>query len=320
MPPRSEPLFSGGGLDRATHLRPRAGALAADPAARVLPLWRGKPLMRAGAAPTLGWLAPDDPRIAGAAEPPVFLGTDPAAGGAPRFALDVSHLGPPPSGEAPAFLDGETLELEPGLAFLDLRGAMAALSHADAGDAATAKGVAEWHRSHPHCSRCGARTATEDGGWRRGCASCGAKHFPRTDPVVIMLALHGDRALLGRQAAWPEGMYSLLAGFMEPGESIEEAARRETMEEAGVPLGRVAYVCSQPWPFPSSLMIGVVSEALSDVVALNDAELQDALWASREEVAASLAGGPARFTAARRGAVARTILEAWVAGEVVAPG
>jgi NAD+ diphosphatase len=115
-------------------------------------------------------------------------------------------------------------------------------------------------------------------------------------------------------------MYSLLAGFMEPGESIEEAARRETMEEAGVPLGRVAYVCSQPWPFPSSLMIGVVSEALSDVVALNDAELQDALWASREEVAASLAGGPARFTAARRGAVARTILEAWVAGEVVAPG
>jgi NAD+ diphosphatase len=319
MPPRPEPLFSGGALDRATHLRPRTEALAADPAAMVLPLWRGKPLMRAGDGPTLGWLPQDDPRLAGAAEPPLFLGTDPGAGGAPRFALDVSHLGPPPSGEAPSFLDRETLELGPGLAFLDLRGAMAALSYADAGDAATAKGVVEWHRSHPHCARCGARTVPEDGGWRRGCPSCGAKHFPRTDPVVIMLALHGDRALLGRQAAWPEGMYSLLAGFMEPGESIEEAARRETMEEAGVPLGRVAYVCSQPWPFPSSLMIGVAAEALSDAIALNDAELQDALWASREEVAASLAGGPARFTAARRGAVARTILEAWVAGEVTVP-
>jgi NAD+ diphosphatase len=316
----TEPLFSGGALDRATHLRPRAGALAADPAARVLPLWRGKPLLRAAGGPAPGWLPLDDPRIAGAAEPPLFLGTDPASGGAPRFALDVSHLGPPPSDEGPAFLDRETLELAPGLAFLDLRGAMAALSHADAGDAATAKGVVEWHRSHPHCARCGARTAPEDGGWRRGCPSCGAKHFPRTDPVVIMLAVHGDRALLGRQAAWPEGMYSLLAGFMEPGESVEEAARRETMEEAGVPLGRVAYLCSQPWPFPSSLMIGVAAEALSDAIALNDAELQDALWATRAEVAASLAGGPARFTAARRGAVARAILEAWVAGEVVAPG
>ncbi len=317
--PIADQVFAGGALDRATALRPRAAELAADPSARVLPLWRGKPLVAADENPALGWLPPDDPRLAGAAEPPLFLGVDPAAGGAARFALDVSHLGPAPGAEPAGFLDRETLELGPGLSFLDLRGVMAALSHADAGDAATAKGVVEWHRSHPRCARCGAPTLPEDGGWRRGCTACGAKHFPRTDPVVIMLALRGDRALLGRQSAWPPGMYSLLAGFMEPGESIEEAARRETMEEAGVPLGRVGYVCSQPWPFPSSLMIGVVAEALSDAIALNDAELEDALWAGRDEVAASLAGLPCRFTAARRGAVARGILEAWVAGEIGPP-
>jgi NAD+ diphosphatase len=320
MPPPTEPVFAGGALDRATGLRPQAAALVADPAARVLPLWRGKPLLAQGDQPRLGWLPPDDPRLSGAAEPPLFLGLDRAAGDAPRFALDVSHLGPAPGAEAPGFLDRETLEIGPGLSFQDLRGAMAALPHDDAGDAATAKGVVEWHRSHPRCARCGAPTAPEDGGWRRGCAGCGAKHFPRTDPVVIMLAVHGDRALLGRQAAWPPGMYSLLAGFMEPGETVEEAARRETMEEAGVPLGAVAYVCSQPWPFPSSLMIGVAARATSDAIALNDAELEDALWADRAEVAASLEGGPARFTAARRGAVARTLLEAWVRGEVEAPG
>lgn len=309
----SLPTFAGGRLDRATADRPRADALYADPAARVLPLWRGKPLLDVtGARPGLAWLATDDPRLAGARDAPLYLGRQEG----PRFALDVSHLGPEdPDAERP-FLDAATFALEAGLEFRDLRSMMAALHPDDAGDAATAKGVIEWHRSHRFCARCGAPTAMEDGGWRRGCGTCGAKHFPRTDPVVIMLVLHGDRALLGRQAAWPEGMYSLLAGFMEPGETIEEAVRRETLEEAGVPVGRVGYLCSQPWPFPSSLMIGCLAEALSATIARDDLELEDAIWAPREEVAAALRGAPARFRAGRQGAVARLILEAWVAGEV----
>jgi NAD+ diphosphatase len=309
------PVFSGGDVDRATHLRAEAEALLGHPAARALPLWRGKPLMTPEPRRLL-WLAPDDPAFEGAAEPPAFLGVDRA--GAPRFARDVSHLGPPDDGAPRAFLDRETLAFGEG-EFADLRGAMAALHPAEAGDAATAKGVLEWHRTHPRCARCGAATEMEDAGWRRGCPACGAKHFPRTDPVVIMLVLHEGRALLGRQAAWPEGMHSLLAGFMEPGETIEEAVRRETFEEAGVRVGRVAYACSQPWPFPSSLMIGCVAEALDDALTVDPAELEAALWAEKAEGADSLAGASARFTAARPGAVARTLLEAWVEGRLAVP-
>jgi NAD+ diphosphatase len=303
------PTFAGGAIDRATHLRGMADALRADPAARVLPVWRGKPLIDGSAgAPALGWLATDAAALAGATDVAVFLGLD----GGPRFALDVSHLEGPEA--QPGFADPTTLDLTPTLRFMELRGVMADLPPDQAGDAATAKGVLEWHRTHPRCARCGAPTRMEDGGWRRGCVACGAKHFPRTDPVVIMLIEHEGRVLLGRQAIWPERMYSLLAGFMEPGETIEDAVRRETWEEAGVPVGSVAYVTSQPWPFPSSLMIGCRGQALSATIALNDAELEDALWAPREEVAASLAGGEARFTAGRRGAVARAMLEAWATG------
>lgn len=307
------PTFAGGDLDRASALRAKADALWAEPGARVLPLWRGKPLFEVGPPPRLAWRPVDDPALGGAADGPMFLGM---ARGAPCFALDVSHLGPPDDGTPRPFLDRETFALSDTLHFMDLRAVMADLDPAEAGDAATAKGVIEWHRSHPRCARCGAATEMEDGGWRRGCPSCGAKHFPRTDPVVIMLVLHRDRVLLGRQAIWPERMYSLLAGFMEPGETIEEAVRRETAEETGVAVGRVEYVCSQPWPFPSSLMIGCVAEALDETITLNDAELQDALWAPRDEVASALAGGPARFSAARRGAVARILLESWVAERV----
>ncbi len=309
--------FAGGAIDRASHFRARADALLAEPTARVLPLWRGKPLLDDGpraAGPRLAWLGPDDPSLAGAAEPAVFLGM--AAEG-PRFALDVSHLdGPVSEG---GFLDTAVLALSPTRRFAELRGVMAELTQDEAGDAAAAKGVLDWHRTHPRCARCGAPTAQEDGGWRRGCAACGAKHFPRTDPVVIMLVLRGERVLLGRQAAWPEHMYSLLAGFMEPGETIEEAVRRETREETGVRVGPVGYVCSQPWPFPASLMIGCAARALSETITPDPAEIEDALWADRAEVAASLEGGAARFTAARRGAVARAMLEAWVAGEIDAP-
>jgi NAD+ diphosphatase len=302
------PTFAGGAIDRATHLRGMTDALRADPAARALPLWRGKPLIDwSGGAPRLGWLTLDAAPLAAAREAPVFLGLD----GGPRFAFDVSHLDGPDS--QPGFSDPVTLDLTPQLRFTELRGVMADLPPDQAGDAATAKGVLEWHRTHLRCARCGAPTMIEDGGWRRGCDACGAKHFPRTDPVVIMIVEHAGRVLLGRQAAWPEGMYSLLAGFMEPGETIEDAVRRETFEEAGVRVGAVSYVTSQPWPFPSSLMIGCRAQALTDAITLNDAELQDALWADRAEVAASIAGGPARFKAGRQGAVARAMLEMWAA-------
>lgn len=302
-------LFAGGAIERATHLRASSAAMLDDEGARVLPFWRGKPLIAEG--PRLAWLKAGDGALSGAREAPVFLGMAPDG---PRFALDLSHLDGPES--EPGFLDLATLPLGDHGVFRELRGLMSDLDAAAAGDAATAKGVLEWHRSHPCCARCGKPTTMEDGGWRRGCGACGAKHFPRTDPVVIMLILHGDSVLLGRQAAWPEGMYSLLAGFMEPGETIEDAVRRETLEEAGVPVGPVRYLCSQPWPFPSSLMLGCAGQALDAAIHRADEELQDALWAPKAEVAASLRGEPGRFTAARKGAVARAILEAWVAGEV----
>ena len=310
--------FSGGAIDRAAHLRGEAERLRADESARWLPFWRGRPLFDTRAdAPALAWLPAAGVAALGGLDAfdSVFLGM---ADG-PRFACDASgalpHL---PEPEA-AFADPELTELAPGLRFGEIRSWMAGLSPEDAGDAATARGLLEWRRTHPRCSRCGAPTALEEGGWRAGCHDCGAKHFPRTDPVVIMLVLSGDRVLLGRQKVWPERMYSLLAGFVEPGETIEEAVRRETMEETGVPVGPVAYVCSQPWPFPASLMIGCAARATGDAIRRADDELEDALWASRGEVAASLGGEPARFTAARRGAVARTLLEAWTKGEIDAP-
>ncbi|MEM7271050.1 MAG: NAD(+) diphosphatase, partial [Pseudomonadota bacterium] len=144
----------------------------------------------------------------------------------------------------------------------------------------------------------------------------GRQHFPRTDPVVIMLILDGDNVLLGRQHFWPEKMYSLLAGFMEPGETIEAAVRRETMEESGIPVGEVRYVVSQPWPFPASLMIGCSGKAESAELAVNTSELEEAMWVSKDEVAEALEGRNDRIAPARKGAVAQLILKSWVDGLV----
>jgi NAD+ diphosphatase len=152
-----------------------------------------------------------------------------------------------------------------------------------------------------------------DAGWRRACPACGAQHFPRTDPVVIMLILHGNALLLGRQTSWPPAMYSLLAGFMEPGESIEGAVRRATMEAVGLPVGRVDYLSSQPWPFPSSLMIGCRGDALSREIHRDPAALEDALWVSREAVMAAAAGHDPDLRPARRGSIARFLIERWLA-------
>ena len=153
---------------------------------------------------------------------------------------------------------------------------------------AEAKALLSWHARHRFCSVCGTASRPVEAGWRRDCPSCGASHFPRTDPVVIMLAVDGERCLLGRQARFPPGMWSCLAGFVEPGETIEAAVRREVREEAGIVCGPVSYVASQPWPFPMSLMIGCQTIALSQAIKVDTSELEDARWFDREQVTAML--------------------------------
>jgi NAD+ diphosphatase len=182
---------------------------------------------------------------------------------------------------------------------------------------ATAKSILDWHRRHRFCAACGTRTAPAQSGFRRDCDSCGAQHFPRTDPVAIMLVARGDTCLLGRQTRFAPGMYSCLAGFVEPAETIEDAVRRETFEEAGVRVGIVRYHSSQPWPFPSSLMIGCIAEATSEELNVDREELEDARWFSRDEVKLMLEGRhPAGLTAPQPIAIAHHLLRAWCFGEM----
>jgi len=234
----------GGDLDRASHLRPQSAALLTQSDARLLPQWRDKALIDiSGERPALGWVTPDPALVALAGEPPDFLG---CYQDAPRFTADFSAL------------DEETAATRFGgpMKFIDLRSVAGQITQAEATAAAAAKGIIGWHRTHPFCARCGAPSRPGDAGWRRTCAACGALHFPRTDPVVIMLVTRGENVLLGRQSVWPQGNYSLLAGFMEPGETIAGAVRRETREETSVRVGRVHFLASQPWPFPASIMLG----------------------------------------------------------------
>jgi NAD+ diphosphatase len=176
-----------------------------------------------------------------------------------------------------------------------------------------ARSLVDWHQRHGFCARCGAGTAVFRAGWGRRCAACKAEHFPRVDPVVIMLAEHDGRVLLGRQAHFPPRMYSALAGFVEPGESIEEAVARELHEEAGVRVQSVRYVLSQPWPFPSSLMLGCVAPVMGATLTLDTNEIQEAIWLSRSEVHAVLAGTTdAPCTAPPPVAIAHSLLRNWV--------
>ncbi|MFN3944286.1 MAG: NAD(+) diphosphatase [Allosphingosinicella sp.] len=184
-----------------------------------------------------------------------------------------------------------------------------------------ARSLAEWHARHPFCGACGSATAFFRGGWGRRCGGCGTDHFPRVDPVVIMLAEHDGRVLVGRQPQYPPRRYSALAGFVEPGESVEEAVARELFEEAGVTVRQVRYVASQPWPFPGSLMIACLAEAEGDALSLDADELEDAFWASRAEIRAALDGAPdAPFLAPPPYAIAHTLLRHWAEAERLAPG
>ncbi len=195
-------------------------------------------------------------------------------------------------------------------------GARAILGQLDPTDAplfAAALSLSSWHLRHGFCSVCGSPSDIFRGGWARRCPSCGGEHYPRVDPVVIMLATFEDRLLLGRQPIYPPGRYSALAGFVEPGETIEAAVARELHEEAGIEVTDVRYLASQPWPFPSSLMIGCTATARHDALVIDHDELDDARWFTREEVAAALSGDPtAPFLAPPRFAIARTLLDHWI--------
>ncbi len=304
--------LGGSALDRAALMRKDQAALdAALQGGWVLPVWRGKPLL---AGEGLGWLQVRHPALAHGG-PVVFLGLD---DGVARFATDISDWSPEAGAEAveAGFFDA-SVQRHPALddshAFAELRGVMTTLTPREAELAATAKAVLHWHRSHGFCAACGAASEMSHGGWQRSCPACGAHHFPRTDPVVIMLVTHGNAVLLGRSPGWPEGMYSLLAGFVEPGETIEAAVRREVFEETGVRCGAVGYLASQPWPFPASLMIGMRSEALGREITIDPEEIEAARWVTREELANAFAGLHPEIKPARNGAIAHFLLRNWLA-------
>ncbi|WP_419809300.1 NAD(+) diphosphatase [Sphingomonas sp.] len=284
----SPPGFTGGALDRADRLRhdPDVLAAALDWRTRLLVLGPGyEPEVDEGGR--LGWTslaqAPEDAEL-------VLLG----------LADGRAHVA--------------AITYQPGGAAFRSPRLLMALAELAPGEAATwaaARSVLDWHARHRFCANCGTPTTVFRAGWGRKCEACATEHFPRTDPVVIMIAEHDGRALLGRQAAWPAGRYSALAGFLEPGEAIEEAVARELHEEAGVRVHDVRYVASQPWPFPSQLMIACVAQAEDDALTLDTHELEDAIWVSRDEVRAVLAGGEGSFIAPPPHAIAHTLLTRW---------
>ncbi|HYX46007.1 MAG TPA: NAD(+) diphosphatase [Sphingomicrobium sp.] len=190
---------------------------------------------------------------------------------------------------------------------------IAGLDAADAPIFAAALSLGRWHNRHRFCANCGHLSEIVRGGWSRRCSNCSAEHFPRVDPVAIMLVEHDDKLLLGRQPHYPSGRYSALAGFVEVGESIEDAVAREVKEEAGIDIRNVRYVASQPWPFPSSLMIGCTAEAIDHHLTIDTSELEDARWFTRDEVERGIAGDEgATFQPPPRTAIARTLLEEWL--------
>ena len=213
---------------------------------------------------------------------------------------------------------GAAMHGQDGLTSIDLRSIalQGLVSPKMVGALGQAKSVMYWHAHHRFCSNCGAPTRVTAAGWRRECDSCCTHHFPRTDPVAIMLATDGDRCLLGRQARFPPGMYSCLAGFIESGETIEDGVRREIKEEAGITTGRITYLASQPWPFPCSLMIGCLAEATSRDLKVDTAELEDARWFTREDARMMLRNAhPAKLFAPPKIAIAHHLLAAWANAE-----
>ncbi len=283
--------FTGSPLDRVDHLR-------SDPEAFVALLgdWRARVLMLDGLSPQIA----DDGRL-------VWGSLAAVAEEAELILLGLLD-------ERPHFVELVRTETPTIMRSPAMFRALQLLVAEDAATFGTALSLITWHNNHRFCGRCGATTSLFRAGWGRKCDACGTEHFPRTDPVVIMLAEYEGKALVGRQPRFPPGNYSALAGFLEPGESIEEAVRREIMEEAGIPCGAVRYVASQPWPFGGAqLMIACVAEALADQITIDPKELEAAMWVTREEAIAALAAEPgAKFNAPPPFAIAHSLLKAWV--------
>jgi len=311
--------FYGSGLDRAARLRDDAAAVAAlrrQDDARAVLLARDTPLLPKGAGVRDPLFPLAEAEALGGARAEALLGLRP--GGAPLFALALGDEAVEEIGDASdGFYDRRALVV-PGRDDLELVAlrtiAMQGLVSREAVAAlGAAKALLDWHARNGFCARCGAPTRPAAAGWRRECGACKAQHFPRTDPVVIMLAVDGERCLLGRQARFPKGMYSCLAGFVEPGETIEEAVRREIAEEAGVACGEVAYLASQPWPFPASLMIGCLARATSREIVIDRSELEDARWFERAEVVAMYEGRrPDGLSPPNPMAIAHHIVKYWM--------
>lgn len=273
--------FAGNPLDRVSERRDDREWIATlldEPGTRMLALRDLKPLIRATAIPALDWqpLAPWRGQIEAGATL-IFLGI---ADGCARFAIDATGADIAPD-----------LDTEP----IDVRALAPTIPVGEAAILAEARSLIDWHARHRFCAQCGSPTRVASAGWVRRCPECRASHFPRTDPVVIMLAVRNDRALLGRNRRRPGGRFSCLAGFVEPGETLEEAVRREVHEEAGIRCGRVRYLASQPWPFPSSLMMGFLAEALTEEITVDPEEIAEARWFPRDairEMVTRAAAGP----------------------------
>ena len=301
--------YAGNSLDRRSDLRLDADWLTArrdDPATWLIAFWNGQPLLRdhdGGLAlvrlhPPLGFT------LAGAEENILFLGLDvDAQVETAVFAVDVIDEADPTAG--PLHGCGK---------FVDLRAAGGQMSPEDAGIAATAKAVFEWKRRHGFCSACGHRSEVKEAGWKRVCPVCKVEHFPRTDPVTIMLPTFQEHCLLGRQAVWPKGRYSTLAGFVEPGESIEAGCAREVKEEAGLTVVSVRYHSSQPWPFPTNLMIGLIVEVSDQNATPDQTELEEVRWFTREEMGRLLKGEIDGVGVPPPFAIAHQLMKTWASG------
>lgn len=305
-------------LDRASARRGDRAWLEAQlhgPQGRLVPVWRSRNLIDPGRPP-------EDPPEAillpteryGAllerGEPPLFLGLH---GGLAYFASNLSGL---EQKEAEAVCGVESDGESDGAEFLDLRFVGPMMNREHGNLLAYARGMLTWRRRHMFCGVCGNETRPKDGGHLRVCSDegCGTSHFPRTDPAVIMLVTYGDKCLLGRQKTWPPGMHSTLAGFVEPGETLEMAVAREVFEESGVRVHNVRYHSSQPWPFPTSLMLGFHATAVSDDLRVNTDELETAAWFERDWVIGQIRKRSEDFKLPRRDSIARQLCEDWLAG------
>ena len=305
-------------LDRASVRRADEGWLEAQlrgPQGRLVPVWRSRNLIDPGAPPedppeAILLPAGENRALMERGDTPLFLGLH---GGGAFFASDLSRL---EQQEAEAICGVEADPKANGAEFLDLRFVGPMMNREHGNLLAYARGMLTWRRRHRFCGVCGSETRPKDGGHQRVCsnADCATSHFPRTDPAVIMLVTHGDKCLLGRQKTWPPGMHSTLAGFVEPGETLEMAVAREVFEESGVRVHDVRYHSSQPWPFPTSLMLGFHAKALSDELNVNTDEIESAAWFERDWVIGQIRGRSETFKLPRRDSIARQLCEDWLAG------